>query len=167
MRKSALLLAAFASSLLIPAAAAAGPAEDATTFVTTIMDKFNSGDTKAFVAAHQDDALIIDEFGPYIWTGKSSAQQWLDDYAADSKTRGVTNGRVDYGKPMQANSNGATAYVVLPTTYRFMQNGKKMYAGGSMTFVTKKTGEAWKIAGWTYSGATWEPEKEASATPQK
>lgn len=167
MRKSAILLPAFASSLLAAAPAVAGPADDATTFVTTIMDKFNGGDTKAFVAAHQDDALIIDEFGRHIWTGKGSAQQWLDDYAADSKAKGVTDGRVDYGKPIQANSDGKTAYIVLPTTYRFMQNGKKMSAGGSMTYVVKKTGEVWRIASWAYSGATWAPETEASATPVK
>jgi len=167
MRKSSLILTAFASWLLPLAPAAAGPAEDATSFVTTIMDQFNGGDAKAFVAAHADDALIIDEFGRHIWTGKGSAQRWLDDYSADSKAKGVTGGRVDYGKPMQANSDGATAYIVLPTTYRFMQNGQKMAAGGSMTFVVKKAGGGWKIASWTYSGETSAPEKEAKATPEK
>ena len=158
MLKSALISTAFASSLLLAAPAAAGPAEDATTFVTTTMDKFNSGDAKAFLSAHQDDALIIDEFGRHVWTGKGAAQQWLDDYAADSKAKGVSDGRVDYGKPIQVNSDSTSAYIVLPTTYRFMQNGKKMSAGGSMTFVVKKAGD-WKIASWTYSGATATPEK--------
>ena len=166
MRKSALIFAAFASSLLVAAPAAAGPTEDATSFVTAIMDKFNGGDAKAFVAAHQNDALIIDEFGRHLWTGKGSAQQWLNDYAADSKAKGVTDGRLDYGKPLQANSDGTSAYVVLPTTYRFRQNGKKMSAAGSMTFVVKKTGENWRIAGWSYSGAAGAPE-EASTTPKK
>ncbi len=167
MRKSSLILTAFVSLLLPVAPAAAGPAEDATVFVTTTMDKFNGGDVKAFVAAHTDDAMIVDEFGRHMWSGKGSAKQWLDDYATDAKAKGVTGGRVDYGKPMQANSDGKTAYIVLPTTYRFMQNGKKMAADGSMTFVAKKAGEGWKIASWTYSGATWAPEKEAAATPEK
>jgi ketosteroid isomerase-like protein len=164
--RHALLLAALASTLLA-APAVAGPAEDAATFVATIMDRFNGGDAKAFIAAHTDDATIVDEFGQHIWTGKGSAQKWMDDYAAESKTLGVTAGRVDYGKPMQANSDGSVAYIVLPTTYRFTQNGKKMAADGSMTFVVKKAGADWKIASWTYSGAAWAPEKEASATPEK
>ena len=166
MRPTAGLLVAF-TSLFIAAPAATRPADDATTFVTNIMDKFNGGDAKAFVAAHQDDALIIDEFGRYIWTGNGSAQQWLNDYAVDAKAKGVTGGRVDYGLPIQANSDGSAAYIVLPTTYRFMQNGKKMAAGGSMTYVVKQTGEDWKIVSWTYSGAAPAPEKEASATPEK
>jgi ketosteroid isomerase-like protein len=159
MRPSAFILTAFASSLLISAPAAAGPAEDATTFITITMDKFNGGDAKTFASAHQDEAVIIDEFGRHVWTGKGAVQQWLADYSADSKAKGITGGRVDYGKPIQANSDGSSAYIVLPTTYRFMQNGKKMAAGGSMTFVAKKAGENWKIAGWTYSGATATPEK--------
>ena len=167
MRTSALISTAIGSLLLVAAPAKAGPVDDATAFVTTTMDKFNGGDAKAFVAAHQDDALIIDEFGRYIWTGKGSAQQWLNDYAVDAKAKGVTGGRLDYGRPLQANSDGNSAYIVLPTTYRFMQNDKKMSAGGSMTFIVKKTGKDWKIASWTYSGATPTIEKEASATPKR
>jgi ketosteroid isomerase-like protein len=123
------------------------------------MDKFNAGDVKAFIAAHQNDALIVDEFSPHVWTGPGSAQHWLDDYAADSKARGISGGRVDYGKPLQANSDGAAAYIVLPTTYRFVQKGTKMSAPGSMTFVMHRAGVDWKIVSWTYSGATPKPEK--------
>lgn len=182
MRTSALIIAALSSSLLAaappaaaPSAAAApavatqvaNPAADATAAVTTWLDKFNAGDTKAFLAAHQDDALIVDEFGRHLWTGPASAQHWLDDYMKDSKERGVSGGRVDYGKPLQASSDGTTAYVVLPTTYRFMQNGKKMSGEGNMTFVMKKNGKDWKIASWTYSGASWVPEKEEAEAPNR
>jgi ketosteroid isomerase-like protein len=153
MRKAALFV--FFPALI----AAAGPAEDATTFISGIMDKFNGGDAKAFVAAHQDSALIVDEFGPHVWTGAGSAQRWIEDYGKDAKAKGISGGRVDYGKPIQANSDGASSYVVLPTTYRFTQNGKKMAAAGSMTFVVKRAGPDWKIASWTYSGATAAPEK--------
>src|SRR3954467_15597033 len=137
----------------------AGPADDATAYISGIMDKFNGGDAKAFVGAHEDNALIVDEFGPYVWTGAGSAQRWLNDYAKDSKAKGITDGRVDFGKPIQASSDGSVSYVVLSTTYRFMQNGKKMAASGSMTFIVKRAGNAWKIASWTYSGATAAPEK--------
>jgi ketosteroid isomerase-like protein len=160
MRKAALLIiTAAASSLLVATPAAAAPADDATAFVTNIMDKFNGGDAKAFLNAHQDSALIVDEFGAHVWTGSGSAKHWLDDYAKDSTARGITGGRVDYGLPIQANSDGTSAYVVLPTTYRFLQKGTKMAAVGSMTFVVTRSGDNWKIASWTYSGATAAPEK--------
>jgi hypothetical protein len=77
---------------------------------------------------------------------------------ADAGRRGISNGRVDYEAPIQANSDGATAYIVLPTTYRFVQGGRRMAGRGSMTFVMRRDGETWKIASWTYAGATPAPE---------
>jgi ketosteroid isomerase-like protein len=142
------------AALVTSQSASAGPAEDATRVVTTVLDKFNGGDVAAFAAAHRDGAIIIDEFAPYSWTGSETVKRWLDAYAADAKKRGISNGRVDYGAPLQASSDGSSAYVVLPTTYSFAQNGKKMAGKGSMTFVMAKAGADWKIASWTYSGAT-------------
>lgn len=129
----------------------ANPADDATKFVTTIIDKFNAGDTKSWVSAQEDNAMIVDEFGPHSWSGAGSPQRWLDDYTKDSATNGVTGGRVDYGKPTEATSDGKTAYIVLPTTYRFVQKGTKMAEQGSLTFVARNEGGAWKIASWTWS----------------
>ncbi len=137
--------------VLAPAAPAlAGPAEDATKAVTTVLDKFNGGDIAAFIAAHRDGAIIVDEFAPYSWTGSGSVKRWLDTYAADAKKRGISEGRVDYEAPIQANSDGSAAYILLPTTYSFAQNGKKMAGKGSMTFVMAKVGADWKIASWTF-----------------
>ena len=138
----------------------AAPADEATRFVTTIIDKFNGGDVKAWLGAQEDNSLIVDEFSPHVWTGAGSPRRWLDAYAADSKVNGVSGGRVDYGKPLQATSDGKTAYIVLPTTYRFVQKGVKMAEPSSMTFVVNHDGSGWKIASWTYSAA-------APAAPDK
>ena len=161
MRKTVLIAAMIGwSSMAAPAFAQAGPADDATKFVTTIIDKFNSGDAKAWIAAQEDDTLIIDEFGPHVWSGPGSPQRWLDAYAKDSEASGVTSPRVDYGKPLQATSDGKSAYIVLPTTYRFVQKGTKMAEPSSMTFVVNREGDGWKIASWTYSAtAAPAPEK--------
>ncbi len=160
MRRAILIAAALSTSSLAasaqtpPAAQlAASPAEEAAKFVTTIMDKFNGGDVKAWIAAQANDTLIVDEFGPHIWTGSGSAQRWLDDYMKDSTADGIASPRVDYGKPLQATSDGTTAYIVLPTTYRFVQKGTKMAEPSSMTFVVKRDGKDWKIISWTYSAA--------------
>jgi ketosteroid isomerase-like protein len=151
MRQSALLIAA---SLLIAAPAHAGPAEDAAAAVTSVLDKFNGGDINAFFAAHMDGALIVDELPPYVWSGSGSAQRWAGDYTKDAEAKGISGGRVDYGKPIQAISDGHSAYIVLPISYRFVQKGAKMAGKGSMTYVMTLVGKDWKIASWTYAGAT-------------
>ncbi|MEO6582510.1 MAG: nuclear transport factor 2 family protein [Sphingomicrobium sp.] len=143
-----------ALALVIAAPAHAGPAEDATATVTGLLDKFNGGDINTFFAGHRDGALIIDEFVPYVWGGSGSAQRWASDYMKDAEARGISGGRVDYSPPTQASSDGSSAYIVLPTTYRFVQKAKKMAGKGSMTFVMNRVGPEWKIASWTYSGAT-------------
>lgn len=131
--------------------AVAGPAEDATVAVGTILDKFNGGDADAFVRAHTGNAVIVDEFAPYVWSGEGAAARWLDDYAKQATAGGITGGKVAYGKPVQASSDGKSAYVVLPTTYSFLQGGKTMAASGHMTFVMAKQADGWKIASWTYA----------------
>ena len=143
-----------------PPAKAANPADDATKFVTTIIDKFNAGDTKSWLAAQEDSTMIVDEFGSHAWNGPGSPKRWLDDYTKDATANGVTDGRVDYGKPLQATSDGTTAYIVLPTTYRFVQKGTKMVETASMTFVVRREADGWKIASWTWSA-------EGSAAPAK
>lgn len=155
MRDLAVSFALLAGLLASPAHA--GPAEDATKAVTILLDRFNGGDVDAFAAAHRDGAVIIDEFAPYSWGGPGSVKSWLDGYAADAAKRGITEGRVDYQAPIQANSDGTSAYIVLPTVYSFMQSGKKMAGKGNMTFVMVKTMGDWKISSWTYSGATPSP----------
>jgi ketosteroid isomerase-like protein len=162
MLKSVLAITASASWFVAAAALAqpANPADDATKFVTTIIDKFNSGDAKAWVSAQANDTMIVDEFGPHTWSGPDSPQRWLDAYAKDSQANGITGGRVDYGKPLQATSDGTTAYIVLPTTYRFVAKGTKMAEPSNMTFVMKHGADGWKITSWTYSAT-------ASAAPEK
>ena len=166
MRKSLLIAAAFAcwpiAAYAQPAttpAPGANAASDATAFVTGIIDKFNAGDTKSFLAAHEDDALIVDDFGQHVWMGKGTAQRWLNDYMKQSASLGDTGGHMDYGKPIASNAEGNSVYIVMPTTYRYVEKGTKMAGTGSMTFVVKRDGKGWKVASWTYSGATPVPEK--------
>ena len=153
MLKSVLIAAAAWSVAGSAIAQPADPANEATKFVTTIIDKFNSGDIKAWVAAQEDNTLIVDEFGPHVWSGAGSAQRWLDAYAKDAQENKITGSRVDYGKPLQATSDGKTAYIVLPTTYSFVEKGTKMSEPSSMTFVVNRDGSGWKVASWTYSAA--------------
>lgn len=155
MHKSTLFLAVCA---LAAGPAAAGPADNAAAAVTHVIDQFNAGDINAFFNAHRRGALIVDEFAPYVWTGPNSVQRWAGDYAKDARTRGISGGRMDYARPIRAISNGGSAYVILPTTYRFTQRGKRMAGKGSMTFVMTGGRGHWKIASWTYSGAVPAPE---------
>jgi ketosteroid isomerase-like protein len=149
MNRQAILFLAATAAFTAPVSA--GPAEDATAAVTGWLDKFNAGDVAAFSAGHAPNAVIVDEFAPYHWSGASVSQRWLEDYSKDAKANGISNGRVDYATPIRAEASGTSAYIVLPTIYRMTQGGKARSAAGTMTFVMTLVGNDWKIASWTYS----------------
>lgn len=149
MYRQTMFFAAMALALAAPATA--GPAEDATAVVTTWLDKFNGGDLAAFHAGHAPNAVIVDEFPPFVWTGAGASQRWLDDYGKDTAAGGISGGRVDYAAPIRASAIDDRAYIVLPTIYRMQQGGKAKSAAGTMTFVMTRVGNEWKIASWTYS----------------
>ena len=139
------------AALLAGTGAAAAPADEALKAVTTVLDKFNAGDVQAFIDAHAADAVILDEFAPYQWSGQGSVQRWLDDYGKDSTARKISDGHMAYGRPSQAGSDGSSAYVVLPTTYCMTQAGVRKGAEGHMTFILTRTDAGWKIASWAYA----------------
>jgi ketosteroid isomerase-like protein len=149
MIRHAMFFVAAAVAFATPVSA--GPAEDAAAAVTTWLDKFNAGDINAFHAGHAPNAVIVDEFAPYVWTGANASQRWLDDYGKDAKAKGISNGRVDYAAPIRVEASTSTAYIVLPTIYRIQQGGKARSAAGHMTFVMTRADVGWKIASWTYS----------------
>jgi hypothetical protein len=129
--------------------AAGGSAEDATTAVTNWLDRFN--DPNAVEAGLAQDAVIVDEFAPYLWSGHNAPQRYLTDLGklgAATESSGV---RFDHAAPIRAESNGNSAYIVLPTILRLEVGGKALSAAGQSTFVMTRSGGAWKIASWTYS----------------
>ena len=149
MIRQAMIFLAATAAVAVPANA--GPADDATAAVVTWMDKFNAGDMNAFSAGHAQNAVIVDEFSPFVWTGADAPKRWIEDYGKDAAANGISNGHMDYATPIRADARETAAYIVMPTIYSFQQGGKKKSAAGSMTFVMTKVGTDWKIASWTYS----------------
>jgi ketosteroid isomerase-like protein len=149
MMKHAMLFLAVTAAIAVPAEAS--PADDAAAAAMSWIDKFNAGDVAAFNAGHAPNAVIVDEFGPHLWSGPNASQKWLEDYGKDAAAGGISGGRVDYAAPIRASGDDSSAYIVLPTIYRMQQGGKARSAAGTMTFVMTKVGSDWKIAAWTYS----------------
>lgn len=151
MRRSALLLAFI---LMAPARVMAGPAEDATDAALKAVANIMT-DHQAFIAAQQEDAIIVDDFFPYIWKGAGSVQRWSDDERKLLRTKNITQPRITSGKPLRAFSEGGTAYIVIPITYDFLLHGKKASDKGTFTFVMQHVESGWKISSWSYNGGKW------------
>jgi len=112
------------------------------------VDGFNKGDVKSALAACADQTTIIDEFPPHTW---NSCGDWATAFDADSKKNGVTNGKVTITAAKHVDITGDRAYVVVPATYSYTQNGKPMKElGSAFTVVLQKAASGWRIVAWSW-----------------
>ena len=153
-----LVLSALALSVALAQPAQAAPADDAVKAVTAWLDKFNAGDMDAFFAGHAPSPVLVDEFAPYVWTGRDAPQTWAQSFERDAKANSITEPRMDHAAPTRAESDGKSAYIIIPTLYHIKRSGKPMSAKGAMTFVMSHADGSWKIASWTYSAPAPTPD---------
>jgi hypothetical protein len=138
--------------ILSVATATAAPMSNPMDAVDQFVGGMNHNDMKSAAAAYAPNTSIIDEFPPYHWQGQTAFADWERDFGADSKKNAITDPIVTLGKPLTSSVNGDKAYLVIPATYSFKQNGKPMREEGSiMTFAMQKTAEGWRIAAWSWS----------------
>ena len=147
-----IMIAALSLAVLIPSIAAGQDKTAVTATVHQFVDAFNKGDTKAAVATCAEQTSIIDEFPPHEWHGAGACQKWMDDYDADARKNGITDGFVTLGSPRHVDVSADHAYVVVPATYTYKQKGKPANETGSLlTVALQKGGTAWRITAWAWS----------------
>lgn len=146
------ILVALALAFLATGSAAASEKTEVMVLVNQFVDGFNKGDTKTALAACADQTSIIDEFPPYEWHGAGACSKWANDYDADAKKNGITDGIVMLGKPRHIDINGDRAYVVVQSNYTFKKKGKLVKEAGSMLTLALQKGETgWRITGWAWT----------------
>lgn len=130
-------------------------ASDQTDVMATVhqfVDGFNKGDAKSALAACAEETSIVDEFPPHEWHGAGACAKWADDYEANAKKEGITDGAVALHKPRQVTVSGDRAYVVVPSDYVWKQNGKpKKEKNAAFAFALHKGTAGWRITGWSWA----------------
>jgi len=151
MRRVLIALVAVASG----AAAQTGRSQESSAVMNAVnqfVDAFNKGDAKTAAAACAEQTSIIDEFPPHEWHGAGACSKWMNDYDADAKKKGITDGLVTLGKVRHVDVAGDLAYVVVPADYAYKMSGKPVKETGSMlTLVLRKSASGWRITGWSWS----------------
>lgn len=146
------LFIALAVAVALCGPALASEQTDVMAFIHQFVDGFNKGDVKGVLAACAEQTSIIDEFPPHEWHGVGACAKWVEDYAANAKKDGITDGVVTLGKPRHIDVTGDRAYVVIPTDYTWKQNGKPMKETRSaFAFALQKGAAGWRITGWSWA----------------
>lgn len=143
---------AFVISVFATGSAFAADRDDVMAPIKQFVDGFNKGDVKSALATCAEQTSIIDEFPPHEWHGAGACATWANDFDADAKKNGVTDGKVTLGKPKHVDIAADRAYVVVPTTYSYKVKGKAAKETGSMlTLSLQKGGSGWRITGWAWT----------------
>jgi ketosteroid isomerase-like protein len=152
-RRFARLTLAAGFTLVFAAGAAA--ATEQTAVMATVhqfIDGFNKGDAKTALAACASPVSIIDDIPPHEWHGPTACADWANDYNANAKKNGITDGIVTLGAPWHIDVTGDRAYIVVPVKYTYTQNGKPVTESGSvLTVALKEIAAGWRITGWTWA----------------
>ena len=148
-------LAGVSVLLVAPAAFAGDSAVEAP--IHQFIDSLNKGDLKGAKAAYVTSPSIIDEFAPHHWSGPKAFDTWVADLTKSEAAERKTGGRLTMTSAVREVVSGTHAYVIVPSTYTFKQNGKTMHEVSQMTYVLAKGKSGWKIESWTWTGPEASP----------
>jgi len=95
-----------------------------------------------------DGVVIVENFPPYIFSGKDAAAHWDAGYRKHIEP--VKDLHCEFGKAHDFDRNGDRVYFVLPTTWRGIQPGGRFEEHGAWAFVLTKSSGQWRILayGW-------------------
>jgi ketosteroid isomerase-like protein len=146
------LLAVFVVTVLAAGPALASEKSEVMVPVHQFIDGFNKGDVKTALAACAEETSIIDEFPPHEWHGTGACANWANDFGADAKKNGISDGVVTLGKARHIDISGDRAYVVVATNYTYKQHGKRnQEIGSTLTIALHKETDGWRMTGWAWT----------------
>jgi len=112
----------------------------------------NRGDFPAIKADYIQNILIIDEFPPFYWQGPNALETWYSDTSKDEAAAAITGSVLKLGAFRRLDIDGDRAYAVVPATWVSKRGGKPQHERAMWTVALQKTGQGWRIAGWTWAG---------------
>lgn len=146
---TSIALTAVLAGLAAPASAAAPPAGVMAT-ISAVLKDTNANDTSKLDGYYTSDAVVIDEFAPYVWTGTGAGTRWWTSLVAFNRKMSISNMKASMQSIQHFNVAGDKAYAVVPLTISFGYKGKPQKETGTLTLTLQRSGNDWKIATQTW-----------------
>ena len=147
------------AALLLPAAPAWAQQPDEAALqkpVRAWVDAFNRWDFAYPQDAFEEDAVVIDQFPPFLWQGNASARQWwtalMGETMAEHERRSISKQRLELGPMQFVQSDGLTANFVQPATLTWTAKGQSHEMKALWVATERKAGSSWRI-----SSHAWAP----------
>lgn len=147
--KSAFLLSKLALSLNVYA----DVNTDLKEVLTANFDALMKYDVVGYHATTTKNAIIIDEFTPFIWPGSESAEHYVNDFKALMAKLKVTNVHVTIKDLIFIERSGNSCYAVFPIilTESDAQGKPQSEEGLQTVTVIKTSAEKWRISSTSWS----------------
>ena len=142
---------ALSVGVLLAGPAAATDKTDVMSVVHHWVAAFNKGDMPSMAAECADQASIIDDFAPHVWTGAGACARWSSDFQDFAKAGDITAPFVTLGKPWHVDITADRAYVVAPTKFSYKQKGSPVLERGIVIIAMQKGAAGWHITGWAWA----------------
>jgi len=153
----AALLAGGAKADSIDLAAIAAPAH-------RLVEAINRGDKTPPAHVFTKDAVVLDDFAPYHWSGKSNGKLWYGELVGTTPEAQSAfsdlHAALSVEAPQFARVTGESGYYVLPALFLFNDSGKRIRQTGQWVINVKKVKDEWLIDGHAFA-ITSETEIEA------
>lgn len=152
MKVQALLFALVFGALT--AAASAAPPAGVMSTLNGLIAVLNADNAAGAQAYFTDDATVIDEFSPYMWTGSNAGTRWWSSQQRANVKAHITGMRAATGTINHYTVTGDSAYVVVPLNITFMAKGKPQQIHGLWALTLRRAGGAWKIRSASWADAS-------------
>jgi ketosteroid isomerase-like protein len=116
--------------------------------VNAVMAAVQADNPSAVSGLYAGNAIIVDDQGPFTWSGSNAGSEWLSDVSRYSKW----SSKIAHfnGTPVSIESGTDSAYVVVAGTFSGAKP-KPWKQQGTLTFTLRKARGDWKITSqvWT------------------
>lgn len=148
------ILAALLISPVSRAAAQTPPPPALMATINAVLTDTNANDLSRLDSYYTPNAVVVDEFAPYVWTGSQAASQWWAGVEQLNKKLQISGMKAAAQPVRHFDMSGEKAYVVVPLVLSYTYKNKPQKETGTITCTLLNTGGAWKIATQTWSTET-------------
>ena len=125
--------------------------EEIRAVVDSVLDAFNSKNSKLFNDLFGGEVAIIDGFAPFRWTGPNAQARWWTEAEQWAEEFGVASERISVEKLLHCQVVGTRAYAVLSATLTIgLKKGESIIRPGILIYTLIKIGGEWKAESQTW-----------------
>jgi hypothetical protein len=117
--------------------------------IQRLVDAINQASAAVPKDVFTRSSLVLDDFAPYHWAGKTHGQDWykglLGATPKDHDAFVAMKPVLKIGDPAFPRITGDDAYLVIPASFDFTEGGKRTHQTGQWVFIESRVKGAWLI----------------------